>query len=113
MANSDNDIHRKIKVKGQKLSTTTSFKFLGAVVSDDVSKPKVLLRIAQTNTVLTKLVLVWCANSMTIGSKVKIMRSLVFSVFLYACELWILTAELGKSVKIFEMIRYRKLSKIS
>ena len=35
MTNSDNGIQREIKVKGQKLGTVTSSKYLGAVVSDD------------------------------------------------------------------------------
>ena len=42
MTNSVNGIQREIKVKGQKLGTVTSFKYLGAVVSDDGSKPEVL-----------------------------------------------------------------------
>ena len=42
MTNSANDTQREIKVKGQKLGTVTSFKYLGAVVSDDGSKPEVL-----------------------------------------------------------------------
>ena len=55
MTNSDNGIQRVIKVKGQKLGTVTSFKYLGAVVSDDGSKPEVFSRIAQTTAALTKL----------------------------------------------------------
>ena len=39
MTNSANGIQREIKVKGQKLGAVTSFKYLGAVVSDDGSKP--------------------------------------------------------------------------
>ena len=42
MTNLANGIQREIKVKGQKLGTVTSFKYLGAVVSDDGSKPEVL-----------------------------------------------------------------------
>ena len=41
--NSANEFQREIKVKGQKLDTVTSFKYLGAVVSDDGSKLEVLL----------------------------------------------------------------------
>ena len=47
MTNSVNGIQREIKVKGQKLGSVTSFKYLGAVVSADGSKPEVLSRIAQ------------------------------------------------------------------
>ena len=46
MTNSANGFQREIKVKGQKLGTVTSFKYLGAVVSDDGSKPELLSRIA-------------------------------------------------------------------
>ena len=55
MTNSDNGIQRVIKVKGQKLGTVTSFKYLKAVVSDDGSKPEIFSRIAQTTAALTKL----------------------------------------------------------
>ena len=55
MTNSANGIQREIKVKGQKLSTVTSFKYLGAVVSDDGSKPEVFPIIAQATAAFTKL----------------------------------------------------------
>ena len=55
MTNSANGIKREIKVKGQKLGTVTSFKYLGAVVSEYGSKPEVLSRIAQATAALTKL----------------------------------------------------------
>ena len=40
--NSANGIQREIKAKGQVLGTVTSFKYLGAVFSDDGFKPEVL-----------------------------------------------------------------------
>ena len=42
MTNSANGIRREIRVKGQVLGNVTSFKYLGAVVSDDGSKPEAL-----------------------------------------------------------------------
>ena len=42
MTNSANGDQREIKVKGHKLGTVTSFKYLGAVVLDDGFKPEVL-----------------------------------------------------------------------
>ena len=96
MTNSTNDIHREIKVKGQKLGTVTSFKYLGAVVSDDGSKPEVLSRIAQATAALTKLKPIWRDNNISLGSKVKLMHPFVISIFLYACESCALTTELEK-----------------
>ena len=109
MTNSANGIQREIKVKGQKLDTVTSFKYLGAVVSDDGSKPEVLSRIAQATAALTKLKPIWRDKNISLGSKMKLMRSLVISIFLYACESWTLTAELEKRTQAFEMVKKRKL----
>ena len=52
MINSPNGIQKEIKVKGQTEGTITSLKYmnLGAVVSDDGSKPELLSRIAQAIT---------------------------------------------------------------
>ena len=113
MTYSANGIQREIKVKGQKLGTVTSFKYLGAVVSDDGSKSEVLSRIAQATAAHTKLKSIWRDNNIFLGSKVKLMRSLVISIFLYACESWTLTAELEKRTQAFEMRCYRRLLNIS
>ena len=55
MTNGANGIQREIKVKGEKLGTVPSFKYLGAAVLDDDSRPEVLLMIAQANAALAKL----------------------------------------------------------
>ena len=100
VTNSANVIQRKIKVKGQKLGTITSFKYLGAVVSDDGSKPEVLPRIAQATAALTKLKPMWRDNNISLGSKVTLMRSLAISIFLYVWDSWILAAELEKRTQV-------------
>ena len=41
------------------------------------------------------------------------MRSLVTSIFLYACESWTLTAELHRKIQAMEMRCYRKILRIS
>ena len=93
LTNSADGIQREIKVKGQKQGTVTSFKYLGVVVSDDSCKPEVLSMIEQAIAALTKLKPIWSYN-ISLGSKVKLMHSLVISIILYACELWTLTAKL-------------------
>ena len=82
MTNSASGIQREIKVKRQKLGTVTSFKYLGAFVSDEGSIPAVLSRIAQTTAALTKLKPIWRNNNTSLGSKVKLMPSLVIFIFM-------------------------------
>ena len=43
----------------------------------------------------------------------RMMRSLVTSIFLYACESWTLTAELQRRIQAMEMRCYRKILHIS
>ena len=96
MTNNTSGINTEIKVNGQKLETVTSFKYLGSVITDEGSKPEILSRIAQTTAALTRLKPVWNDRSISLSSKIRLMRSLVTSIFLYVCESWTLTSELKK-----------------
>ena len=86
MTNNTSGINTEIKVNGQKLEKVTSFKYPGSVITDEVSKPEILSRIAQTTAVLTMLKPVWIDKSISLSSKIRLMHSLVTSTFLYACE---------------------------
>ena len=100
-----------MKINGQKLETVTSFKYLGSVITDEGSKPEILSRIAQTTAALTRLKPVW--NDRGFLSVLRLMRFLVTSIFLYACESWTLTAELQRRIQTMEMRCYRKILCIS
>ena len=86
MTNNMSGIYWEIKVNGETLETVTSFKYLCSVLSDEVSKPEILSRIAHTTAALTRLKLVWNDRSIALSSKIRMVRSLVTSIFLYACE---------------------------
>ena len=103
MTNNTSDINTEITVNGQKLETVTSFKYLGSVITDEGSKPETLSRIAQTTAALTRLKPVRIDKSISLSSKIRLMRSLVTSIFLYACQSWTLTAELQRRIQAMEM----------
>ena len=84
-------ISTNIATRKKKLKTIRSFKYLGAIVSDEGSKPKVLFRIAHTTAAVTKLKVVWNDKNIAISSKIRLVCSLTMSIFLYACERWTLT----------------------
>lgn len=54
MTNSAYGIQREIKVIDQNLRTVTGFKYRGAIIQDEGSKPEIFLRIAQATAALTK-----------------------------------------------------------
>ena len=114
MTNNTSDINTEIKkVNRQKLETVTSFKYLGSVITDESSKPEILSRIAQTTSAWTRLKQVWIDKSISLSSKTRLMRFLVTSIFLYACESWTLTTELQRRIKVMEVRCYGEILCIS
>ena len=56
---------------------------------------------------------IWKTNNISVSSKVRLLRSLVMAIFLYACESWTLTVELERRINAFEMRCFRRLLGIS
>ena len=114
MSNNTSCINTEIKVNEQKLETVTSFKYLGWVVSkNEGSKPEILPKRAQTIEAVPRLKPVWNDKNISLSSKIRLMRFLVTSIFLYACESWTPTAELQRRIKAMEMRCYCKILWIS
>ena len=90
-----------------------NFKYLGVIICNEGSKPKILSRIAQTTAALSRLKIIWRDKNISLASKVKLMRMLILSTFLYARESWTLTAEFKRRIQALEMRCYRRLLNIS
>ena len=102
-----------LHIAGNTLDEVQSFKYLGAIISEEGSKPEVLVRIAQATAALSSLKKIWRDRNITLRSKIRLLRSLVISIFLYACESWTLTADLQRRIQAMEMRCYRRLLNIS
>ena len=113
MTNNIKGISLDVRTGGQKLETVQSFKYLGSVVTNEGSKQEILSRFVQTIGALTKLKTIWKDKNIALSSKIRLMLSLVISIFLYACETWTLTAELEKKILTTEMRCFRRLLGIS
>ena len=109
MTNNTSGLTEDISISGEVLEPVQSFKYLGAIISDKGSKPELLSRSALTIVAMTKLKPIWSDKNITVKSKIKLMRSLAISIYLYACESWTLTTELEKRIKALEMRCYRKI----
>ena len=95
MTNNTRGINTEIKVNEQELEIVASFKYLGSVITDEGSssvitdegsKTEIPSRIAQTTAALTRLKPAGNDRSISLSSKIRLMRSLVTSIFMYACE---------------------------
>ena len=72
-----------------------------------------LSSVVQTTAELVRLKPVCNDTSISLNSKVRLMRSLVTSIFLFTCESWTLTAEPRRGIQAMEMRCYCKISHIS
>ena len=90
----------QIKVNGEKLETVTSFKYLGSVIAGEGSKPEILSRIALATAALARFKPVWNFRSISLSSKIWLMRSLVTSI-------------LQRRIQAMEMRCYRKMLRMS
>ena len=99
MINDPNGFQREITIKGQRLEEVENFKLLGAIISNEGSKPKILFRIAQTTAALSRLKIIRRDKNTSFASKVQLMRTLILSTFLYACESWTLTPEIDRRIQ--------------
>ena len=111
MTNNQNGFQREIKIKGQRLEEVENFKYLGAIIPNEGSKPEILSRIAQTTAALSRLKIIWKDKNILLASKIKLMRTLILSTFLY--ESWTLTAEIERRIQALEMWYYRRFLNIS
>ena len=113
MTNNTNGISSNIRVKGENMETIQTFKYVGAIVTDEESMPEIRSRIAQTIAALTKLKIIWHDKNITLSSKIRLLRSLVMSIFLYSCETWTLTAEIERKIQTVKMRSFIRLLGIS
>ena len=112
VTNNPNGFQREVKIKGQKLEEVENFMYLGAIISNEGSKPDIS-RIAQTTAALSRLKIIWRDKNISLASKLKLMRTLILSTFLYVCESWTLTAEIERRIQALEIRCYRRLLNIS
>ena len=69
MTNNPNGFQREIKIKGQRIEEVENFKYLGAIISNEGSKPEILSRIAQTIAALSRLKIIWRDKNISLASE--------------------------------------------
>jgi len=103
MTNSASPITTRITVAGKELETVQQFKYLGAIINEQGSKAEIPARAAQNSVAMGKLKSIWKDQNISLQTKVKLLYSLIYAIFLYACESWTLTAELRRRIQTTEL----------
>ena len=100
-----------IPVCGENVEITETFTYLGSVIHTSAGcEPDVKRRLGRAWGVMNSLNDgVWHCRHLCKRTKVRVFRSLVLPVLLYACETWTLTADLRQRLNSFGTMSLRRI----
>lgn len=102
-----------VTVEGKVLEQVHEFTYLGSRITDDATCFKDLqVKLAVGLAVLQRFKQVWHGHSLTLPTKIKLCKTLVWSVVTYGSESWTLRKEEQRRLEAFEMKMLRKMLQI-
>ncbi|VEN40622.1 unnamed protein product, partial [Callosobruchus maculatus] len=108
----EHDNHRAIKSLGR-CEVVQSFVYLGSLIENSGScENEIRRRIQQARVAMTKLTKIWRDHNITKATKMSLVQSLVFSIFLYASETWTVKKADQARIDAFEMWTWRRMLRI-
>ncbi|VEN61212.1 unnamed protein product [Callosobruchus maculatus] len=108
----EHDNHREIKSIGR-CEVVQSFVYFGSLIDNSSScENEIQRRIQQARVAMTKLTKIWRDHNITKDSKMSLVQSLVFSIFLYASETWTVKKADRARIDAFEMWTWRRMLRV-
>jgi hypothetical protein len=100
-------------VDGTDIEVVHSFNFLGSTISDDGDCSKEIIR----RTILGKVAMkglqrVWKDREISLSTKVRLVKAIVFPVAYYSCESWTMRVNDKRRIEAFENWCWRRLLRI-
>lgn len=103
-----------IKINNEELQQVNSFTYLGSIITDDSTcTPDIKHRLALGHSILAKLRPLWQGHTLTLETKLKVIKAIVWSVSTYGSESWTLKNVDEKRLQAFEMKTLRRILGIS
>ena len=103
-----------IEIEGERLEQVSKFRYLGQMITEDGrSEEEIKKRIGMAKSIFEKMKKLLISRKVSTTLKLRLIRCFIWSVLLYACETWTLTAVLEKRIEAAEMWMYRKITRTS
>lgn len=103
----------EIEIGQCKVEQVKQFKYLGAIITEDGRCEKeIKSRIAMAKQAFTRKKNILC-SSMCLTLRVRLVKTLVWSVLMYGSETWTLRKEEKRRLEAFEMWVWRRMTKVS
>ncbi|PZC83042.1 hypothetical protein B5X24_HaOG208910 [Helicoverpa armigera] len=101
-------------VRGLQAAVVQSYIYLGSTINNTGScEEEIRRRCAVTRSAVEKLKKIWRDRRITKNTKVRLMRCLVFPIFLYGAETWTIRQKDRSRIDALEMWCWRRLLRIS
>jgi hypothetical protein len=108
------NMESNIQVAGVTIENVEKFEYLGSLLTwDNNCSDEIKRRIGKATGAMASLKHIWTSKKLKIDNKLKVLKTCVFSVLLYASETWTLKETDKKKLLAFEMKCYRRILKIT
>ncbi|VEN50288.1 unnamed protein product [Callosobruchus maculatus] len=108
----EHDYHREIKSVGR-CKVVQSFVYLGSLISNSGSCENEIRRyIQQARVPMAKLTKIWRDHNITKTTKMSLVQTLMFSIFLYVSETWTAKKADRARVDAFEVWTWRRMLRV-
>ena len=108
--NVDNDI----RVAGNTIENVEKFEYIGSLLTwDNNYSDEIKRRIGKATGAMVSLKYIWNSKKLRIDNKMKILKTCVFSVLLYASKTWTLKETAKTKLLAFKMKCYRQILRIN
>ena len=98
---------------GETVETVSDFIFWGSkIISDGDCSHGIKSRLLLGRKVMTNLDSILKSRDITLPSKVRLVKAMVFPVVLYGCESWTVKKAEGRRIDAFELWRWRRLLRV-
>ena len=101
------------QIEGEKVEGVTDFLFLGSKISvDGDCSHEIRRRLLLGRKGVTNLDIVLKSRDITLPTKVRIVKAMVFPVVIYGCESWTINKAENQRIDAFELWCWRRLLKV-
>ena len=101
------------KIDGETVETVTDFSFLGSkITADGDCSHEIKSRLLLGRKVMTNLDSVLKSRDITLPTKVRLVKAMVFPVVMYGCESWTVKKAERRRIDAFELWCWRRLLRV-
>ena len=101
------------EIDGETVETVSDFIFLGSkITADGDCSQEIKTRLLLGRKVMTNLDSIFKSRDITLPTKVRLVKAMVFPVVMYGCESWIVKKAERRRIDAFELWCWRRLLRV-